>query len=949
MPERKASTSRIKDFMKSGSIRRKPGSKDGKDKKQNSVRGLPPFIATRLMVFVQDGRDDPLEGDSILSPNGEFKAELDGGSDAELPASSPRGDSATTSESVSYDSPHGVDYFPRLIAKITTNLELIRGLHQLSLGNFDASPNDNINHELHHYGTKTRSLCHQLTEHFTNPALMAKMAAGSTEIAKACIRAYQNLLSDYLDSVRLQMEDKYRLVRPEATDQEVANALRDLPSRNFSVSILRIDEREEIQPIIRAVERRSRTVSVAEESLRELQHLQDAISVTEANLTQLYGMRTGPDRTLHAEDCVISPVGDVVMVFGANPQVQFQVSSQALSSVSPLFSYALHPYTANDRFQRGPPPPDLVDELPKTAPTVVSSSLPPIVRMPQEEMNEMGALSTLLYAAHARHDKVPRTIEFQEFVAIAAVCHKYRCTAPVEIFVECFWLPQWKDQVGQKGFEDFLFISYVFGLERIFELTSKAYILSGPFEEHRLPEHVCRRLNQARAFHLAKVVERCNWALSSYLPLSIPLAERNAVKRRSTASHTEENVNGSRISWQLISPTRCPHGSHACDAANLGWLMMVLNEVGVPHAYSNQSRGSWVSWQGLTLKQVFAKLCAAPSADDVHEGGCNYATAFRNDMCDLFNGIRALNVREVNEMFAGRRPSAIRRVGGPAADENVDGRRRSAGGSAGSTPRRSIVYDGGLPSSGDLGAAFRSFPTYQEYMRRTLPSPEVESEFVSSSPWPDNGNDAVQESQESGKINGDPDRRSIASTEVDTRTERGVSPSPTMASVVTPPSQATTISVITPPSEATMTGVIGPPSQATMTGVITPPSQVTLNNVATTNAANTEANTSDALLESREADKIFWKQHAHKERITIADKELIISRKHIMRIGEERGIPPFRPDGPEQPQSPSSVSTPRVVERSEDSSPLQYASEGTEPAAEEESSASSDAWVSAVG
>ncbi|KAI9843739.1 MAG: hypothetical protein M1838_002482 [Thelocarpon superellum] len=847
MPERRSSTSRIRDFIKSGSIRRRPGSKeekDGSDKRTSWT--LPP--------------------DGTQAVNGEFKAELDGGLDAQR-GFVVAGDSVSnvSSNRSGGGEAHGAEDIQGLLSTIDTTVDIIRGLHERAIADFDVSSNDATFSELHWYGGRTSKLFTQVAHQITNPVLMAKVTTEVTAQAKAALRMYQNVLADFLGSVRLQMEQRYRILRPEATDAEVDLALRDVSSRNYSVSILRVDEREEIQPLIRAVEKRSRAVNVTEQTLRELEQVHDDIVSAEAGLTHSFGL-DGLIREFNASECIIAPLGDMILVFEGSPRAVFQVSSQALSAVSPLFSYALNPYQQADRFHRGPPPPDLLPELPTAPPEKTNQQLPPFLRMPQVEMNEHGALGTLFYAAHARHDKVPRSVTFREFVAIAAVCHRYRCTAPVEIFVECFWLPQWQEHLGRKGYEDFLFISYVFGLDKIFELTSKSFILhsraeKGPFEEHNLPSHVWHRLNQAKALQFGKILERCNATLSAYLPV---YNGSPATKRYSAQSET--GMSERRKSFQLARATKCPMGNHSCDAMNLGWLMLMLNEVGVPHKYSHLSvrpEVNWIYWQGHNLEEIFAKLCGAPSAPSVVHDGCDFAAEFRNAMCDIYNGIRPLNVREVNERFASRYASALNHVGGPAADEPA--RQHHV-----ELARLSNGTLGESSASSDTGLAMSS-STYQAYSRRTLPS-TLPSEQSSPPPVLASVRQPL-----------DMERRSIVSAEVDTWTDRCASPAPTMAS---------TINVSAGPTLA----------------------QLAIRNSA---AHHDESRTPDASAPApapdpapthdlREADKIFWKQHAHKERITIADKELIISRKHILRIGEERGLPPLRPEAP----NPSPATSP---------------------------------------
>jgi hypothetical protein len=113
----------------------------------------------------------------------------------------------------------------------------------------------------------------------------------------------------------------------------------------------------------------------------------------------------------------------------------------------------------------------------------------------------------------------------------------------------------------------------------------------------------------------------------------------------------------------------------------------------------------------------------------------------------------------------------------------------------------------------------------------------------------------------------DLETRSEVSTEVDTRTDRCVSPSVDSIARSCTPVPASSTNTSAPISRdshgATVAAGAGPDGPT--------------------------------VFDAREADKIFWAQHAHKERITIADKNLLISNKHILRIGEERGLPPIRP------------------------------------------------------
>ena len=184
--------------------------------------------------------------------NVEFKVELDAGTEAQLPATRPPVNDSVVSESQPYSlnlvrSLGGVAedvYVPKLIEKIENNLNVIRGLHQRSLGEFDspvgASRTSSVSHELHYYGTSTRFLCLQLTRYFQNSGPRTAQQLEGVRSAQAIIKQYQNVISDSVGSIRVQMEEQYRLVRPEATDQDIAEALKDVPSRNVSVLVSRL-------------------------------------------------------------------------------------------------------------------------------------------------------------------------------------------------------------------------------------------------------------------------------------------------------------------------------------------------------------------------------------------------------------------------------------------------------------------------------------------------------------------------------------------------------------------------------------------------------------------------------------------------------------------------------------------------------------------------------------
>lgn len=107
-----------------------------------------------------------------------------------------------------------------------------------------------------------------------------------------------------------------------------------------------------------------------------------------------------------------------------------------------------------------------------------------------------------------------------------------------------------------------------------------------------------------------------------------------------------------------FSPTgtpRCPKGSQACDAANLGWLLLVLNERQLLHTVMKPSMltpsGSQPTQQPRrSLAQLLDVLRCVPSpvSPVQHAGVCDPALALRAAVNDVYNSVEGLTLFEVD-------------------------------------------------------------------------------------------------------------------------------------------------------------------------------------------------------------------------------------------------------------------------------------------------------------
>lgn len=366
-----------------------------------------------------------------------------------------------------------------------------------------------------------------------------------------------------------------------------------------------------------------------------------------------------PDEPKSADvrEHVISKKGDTILEFanrGAKqlPVLRFRVSSHLLAESSPLFAQMLLPQQPDSQ-----PSLDLAGQLPP-APTkhVCKDGMEvKVYGMPQIEPNKHESLTILLHAAHMHHNRVPRQIDFQVFVSIAEICLRYRCTSPLELQVEYQWLPQWIHMATDDSPDGLLLISFAFGLRRIFTRMSKTAILNALDDEEiqskeLWPQAVRDKIKAIRAAKLAQIRDCCTSAMGEYFrPPSTFAARRTSIG-----------------SLELTAVPRCPKGSHHCDATNLGWLMLVYNELQVlPNLINNVPFHNPTAHR-RSLKELINCLWLMPSAPQVHAGVCDYAPAFRSAIGDISNSIAGLTLRDVT----GRDGWALSKNAGP--DDDTD-------------------------------------------------------------------------------------------------------------------------------------------------------------------------------------------------------------------------------------------------------------------------------------
>jgi syntaxin 1B/2/3 len=137
----------------------------------------------------------------------------------------------------------------RGIQQTSGNLETIKRLQQQSLDDPDASQNTQVNRQLDNLSADTMTQFRAFTERLNKIRAMpdsgsqnCKGPVGSTQSSlKKAMQSYQTVDAEYRKKLQAQMARQYRIVRPEASEQEVREACEDTQSTQvFSQAVSRL-------------------------------------------------------------------------------------------------------------------------------------------------------------------------------------------------------------------------------------------------------------------------------------------------------------------------------------------------------------------------------------------------------------------------------------------------------------------------------------------------------------------------------------------------------------------------------------------------------------------------------------------------------------------------------------------------------------------------------------
>ncbi|KAH8594678.1 t-SNARE [Bisporella sp. PMI_857] len=170
----------------------------------------------------------------------------------------------------------------RGIDEIKASLANLAQLQQRSLEDPDSSLNSSTNRQLDSMASETMGLYRNLTAKVK--AIKQNPESGSAKNApqvgnvdrklKAAIQEYQQMDSAFRKKLQDQMARQYRIVRPEASEAEVREAVEDTSNQQvFSQALLQSDRRGQSRAALNAVENRHAAIQKIESQMIELAEL----------------------------------------------------------------------------------------------------------------------------------------------------------------------------------------------------------------------------------------------------------------------------------------------------------------------------------------------------------------------------------------------------------------------------------------------------------------------------------------------------------------------------------------------------------------------------------------------------------------------------------------------------------------------------------------------------
>ncbi|KAI0457361.1 t-SNARE [Xylaria acuta] len=168
----------------------------------------------------------------------------------------------------------------RGIDAIDSNLEQLRMLQQRSLDDADSSASSNTNRQLDRLSSETMAQYRSLTERVRQLKSKPENQKFGQQVRrvdgrlKDAIRAYQQVESGFRKKTEEQMARQYRIVSPNATEEEIRAAVEDQSGGQvFQQALMQSNRRGQAQAVLNAVQDRHAQLQKIERQMMELAQL----------------------------------------------------------------------------------------------------------------------------------------------------------------------------------------------------------------------------------------------------------------------------------------------------------------------------------------------------------------------------------------------------------------------------------------------------------------------------------------------------------------------------------------------------------------------------------------------------------------------------------------------------------------------------------------------------